>query len=71
MGRPSAVNENAQGGLQSFSIGQNGVLSNAIDTISSGGDSPAFTTPLSTGQVAVFNVGRLLQMRLNVAESRY
>ncbi|KAI0764961.1 putative isomerase YbhE [Fomes fomentarius] len=50
-----AVNENAQGGLQSFSIGQNGVLSNAIDTISSGGDSPAFTTPLSNGQVAVFN----------------
>ncbi|KAI0682204.1 putative isomerase YbhE [Earliella scabrosa] len=50
-----AVNENAQGGLQSFLVGKDGVLSGPIDTISSGGDSPAFTTPLSTGQVAVMN----------------
>ncbi|KAI0717390.1 putative isomerase YbhE [Cerioporus squamosus] len=50
-----AVNENPSGGLQSFLIGQNGQLTGPIDTISSGGDSPAFTTPLSTGQVAVFN----------------
>ena len=52
----SAVNENAQGGLQSFLIGQQGVLSGPLDTISSGGDSPAFATALSTGQVAVMNV---------------
>ena len=42
--------------MQSFLVGKDGVLSGPIDTISSGGDSPAFTTPLSTGQVAVMNV---------------
>ncbi|KAI0746772.1 putative isomerase YbhE [Daedaleopsis nitida] len=50
-----AVNEDSNGGLQSFLIGQNGVLSGPMDSISSGGDSPAFTTPLSTGQVAIMN----------------
>ncbi|KAH9920005.1 putative isomerase YbhE [Epithele typhae] len=50
-----AVNEGTQGALQSFLIGANGQLSSAIDTISSDGDSPAFTTPLSTGQVAIMN----------------
>ncbi|KAM5533415.1 hypothetical protein V8D89_012965 [Ganoderma adspersum] len=43
------------GGLQSFTIGQDGKLSSPIDTISSEGDRPAFTAPLSTGQVAVVN----------------
>ncbi|KAI0777681.1 putative isomerase YbhE [Trametes elegans] len=52
-----AVNENPDGGLQSFLIGKDGVLSSPLDTISSQGDSPAFTTPLSTGQVAVMNYG--------------
>ncbi|KAI0635167.1 putative isomerase YbhE [Trametes polyzona] len=52
-----AVNENPSGGLQSFTIGKDGVLSGPFDTISSEGDSPAFTTPLSTGQVAVMNYG--------------
>ncbi|KAI0826617.1 putative isomerase YbhE [Trametes gibbosa] len=51
------VNENPSGGLQSFVIGQNGVLSAAVDTVSSEGDSPAFTVPLSTGQVAIMNYG--------------
>ncbi|KAL1944018.1 hypothetical protein VTO73DRAFT_3836 [Trametes versicolor] len=50
-----AVNENPSGGLQSFLIGKDGLLSSPIDSISSGGDSPAFTTPLSTGQVAIMN----------------
>ncbi|KAI1798203.1 putative isomerase YbhE [Ganoderma leucocontextum] len=52
-----AVNENSNGGLQTFTIGHEGTLSSAIDTISTEGDSPAFTTPLSTGQVAVMNYG--------------
>ncbi|PIL23474.1 hypothetical protein GSI_14785 [Ganoderma sinense ZZ0214-1] len=43
------------GGLQSFTIGPEGALSSPIDTISSEGDRPAFTVPLSTGQVAVVN----------------
>ncbi|KAI0360679.1 putative isomerase YbhE [Trametes cingulata] len=50
-----AVNEDSPGALQSFLIGKNGLLSNPIDTISSQGNSPAFTTPLSTGQVAIMN----------------
>ena len=56
VGTHSAVNEDTQGQLQSFLIGENGALSGPIDTISSGGDSPAFTTALSTGQVAIMNV---------------
>ena len=52
----SAVNENPQGALQSFLIGEQGALTGPLDTISSGGDSPAFTTALSTGQVAIMNV---------------
>lgn len=50
-----AVNEIAAGGLQSFQIRSNGTLSKPINTVSSGGDSPAFATALSTGAVAVFN----------------
>ena len=53
----SATNENSAGALQSFLINPNGTLSKAIDTISSGGDSPAFATALSTGAVAVMNYG--------------
>ncbi|KAH9849366.1 putative isomerase YbhE [Lenzites betulinus] len=52
-----AVNENPSGGLQSFVIGPKGVLSVPVDTIASEGDSPAFTVPLSTGQVAIMNYG--------------
>ncbi|KAH9896868.1 putative isomerase YbhE [Cubamyces lactineus] len=50
-----AVNEDSPGNLQSFIIGKDGLLSSPIDTISSEGNSPAFTTPLSTGQVAIMN----------------
>ncbi len=53
------MNENSNGGLQTFTIGQEGALSGPIDTISTEGDSPAFTTPLSTGQVAVMNVSKI------------
>ncbi|CDO70096.1 hypothetical protein BN946_scf184806.g23 [Trametes cinnabarina] len=53
------VNEDSPGGLQSFLIGKDGLLSSPIDTINSQGNSPAFTTPLSTGQVAVMNVSGL------------
>ncbi|KAJ3483213.1 hypothetical protein NLI96_g6466 [Meripilus lineatus] len=52
-----AVNENDAGALQSFEIGHLGALSSPIDTVSSGGNGPAFTAPLSTGQVAIMNYG--------------
>ncbi|KAL0958790.1 hypothetical protein HGRIS_014111 [Hohenbuehelia grisea] len=50
-----SVNEFATGALQSFDISSTGALSNPLDTASSGGDSPAFAVPLSTGQVAIMN----------------
>ena len=43
----SSVNENTPGALQSFVIGPDGLLSDAVDTVASGGDAPAFTVPLS------------------------
>lgn len=52
-----AVNEVAQGALQTFEVSPCGALSYAIDTTSSGGDNPAFVAALSTGQVAVVNYG--------------
>jgi 6-phosphogluconolactonase (cycloisomerase 2 family) len=51
----SAVNQVATGALQSFEINTNGTLSAPIDTVSTGGDRPAFAAALSTGEVAVFN----------------
>ncbi|OCB91011.1 putative isomerase YbhE [Sanghuangporus baumii] len=50
-----AVNENEPGALQSFVIGGDGLLSAPVSTVATGGDAPAFTVPLSTGQVAVMN----------------
>ncbi|THU98631.1 hypothetical protein K435DRAFT_660635 [Dendrothele bispora CBS 962.96] len=52
-----ATNENAVGGLQSFTVTPDGVVSSAVNTIGSGGDSPAFAAALSSGQVAVMNYG--------------
>ncbi|KAF8991043.1 Lactonase, 7-bladed beta-propeller-domain-containing protein [Cyathus striatus] len=49
------VNAIAAGALQSFEIKQDGSLSSAIETISSGGGNPAFAVALSTGQVAIMN----------------
>lgn len=51
----SAVNEISNGALQSFDVASNGVLSPAIDTVPSDGDSPAFTVALSSGSVAIMN----------------
>jgi 6-phosphogluconolactonase (cycloisomerase 2 family) len=53
----SAVNEVDDGALQSYCVNANGTLSGAINTVKTGGKSPAFTTALSTGEVAVFNYG--------------
>jgi len=50
-----AVNENDPGSLQSFTIEKDFLLSPAVSTVGSGGDGPAFTTPLSTGQVAIMD----------------
>ncbi|KAI0330347.1 putative isomerase YbhE [Cubamyces sp. BRFM 1775] len=52
-----AINEDSPGSLQSFRIGDEGLLSPAVTTINVEGDIPAFTTPLSTGQVAIVNYG--------------
>ncbi|KAG6856871.1 hypothetical protein H0H87_012688 [Tephrocybe sp. NHM501043] len=52
-----AVNEVTSGALQSFTVDSAGTLSPAIDTVSSGGNGPAFATALSTGSVAIFNYG--------------
>ncbi|EIN04630.1 putative isomerase YbhE [Punctularia strigosozonata HHB-11173 SS5] len=50
-----ATNENdPTGGLQSFTIGPQGVLT-SVEDVSSDGGSPAFCVPLSTGQVAIMN----------------
>lgn len=53
----SATNENSVGALQSFTISPSGALSSAAQTIASNGDSPAFATALTTGQVAALNYG--------------
>ncbi|KDR71810.1 hypothetical protein GALMADRAFT_253558 [Galerina marginata CBS 339.88] len=51
-----AVNqESGAGSIQSFGIKTDGTLTDAIDTVSSGGRSPPFVTALSTGSVAVVN----------------
>ena len=52
----SAVNENSPGSLQSFVDESNGFLSSAVSTVGSGGDGPAFASPLTTGQVAIMDV---------------
>ncbi|KAG5722949.1 hypothetical protein E4T56_gene5102 [Termitomyces sp. T112] len=50
-----AVNEVAAGALQSFTINATGALSPAVNTVSSGGDGPAFAAALSTDSVGIFN----------------
>ncbi|EPQ50586.1 hypothetical protein GLOTRDRAFT_141401 [Gloeophyllum trabeum ATCC 11539] len=49
------VNEVTEGALQSYVVGPEGVLAGPVDTVSSGGDGPAFCGPLTTGQVAIMN----------------
>lgn len=51
----SAVNEVYLGALQSFSVNAAGALTGPLDTISSGGGSPAHLLPLSSGEVAIMN----------------
>ncbi|KAF8811102.1 hypothetical protein BYT27DRAFT_7184481 [Phlegmacium glaucopus] len=51
-----AVNENPTGNLQSFIVDSNGGLT-LVDTVSTGGNGPTFTNPLSTGEVTAMNFG--------------
>jgi len=51
-----ATNEVDSGLLQSFFVDSQGGLTN-IANASSGGNGPAFTAPLSTGEVAIMNFG--------------
>ncbi|KAJ7756057.1 putative isomerase YbhE [Mycena maculata] len=52
-----AVNENAPlGELQAYATSPGGGLI-LLDEVTSGGNGPAFCTPLSTGQVAILNYG--------------
>ncbi|KAJ7100693.1 Lactonase, 7-bladed beta-propeller-domain-containing protein [Mycena belliarum] len=66
-----ATNENAGGALQSFEIAGS-VLSRAVDTVPSDGDSPAFAAALSTGEVAILNYssgnGRIIPTTTSPAE---
>ncbi|KAJ3575468.1 hypothetical protein NP233_g1085 [Leucocoprinus birnbaumii] len=50
-----AVNEVANGAVQSFVINSDGSLSQAVSSAPSGGDNPAFAVALSTGAVAAMN----------------
>lgn len=54
-----AVNRDgdADGGVQSFTIGKGGALT-AVGYVSSQGVSPAFVTPLASGGIATVNVSR-------------
>ncbi|KAI5116803.1 hypothetical protein M0805_007015 [Coniferiporia weirii] len=49
------VNEDSPGALQVFTLDESALLSDAVSTVPSGGSSPAFTVPLSGGQVAIMN----------------
>ncbi|KAF8984491.1 Lactonase, 7-bladed beta-propeller-domain-containing protein [Cyathus striatus] len=52
-----AVNEvSPVGSLQSFSVSEDGSLT-LVDTVTSGGNGPTFTNPLSTGEVSAMNFG--------------
>jgi 6-phosphogluconolactonase (cycloisomerase 2 family) len=52
-----AVNEvQPVGSLQSFSVSGDGILT-LVDTVTSGGNGPTFTNPLSTGEVTAMNFG--------------
>ncbi|KIK57372.1 hypothetical protein GYMLUDRAFT_46246 [Collybiopsis luxurians FD-317 M1] len=51
-----SVNElEPMGALQSYMTTADGVISGPFDTVPSGGGDPAFTVPLTTGQVAIMN----------------
>ena len=52
-----AVNEIAQGQLQSYTVNPNGSLTGPVDQVSTGGSLPNFTGFLPTGQIAVPNYG--------------
>jgi 6-phosphogluconolactonase (cycloisomerase 2 family) len=52
-----AVNEVSSGVLQSFTINTDGSLAGPVEQISSGGNSPAYASALSTSQVAIMNYG--------------
>ncbi|KAG6836891.1 hypothetical protein H0H93_001722 [Arthromyces matolae] len=52
-----AVNEVSPiGNLQSFVVGSDGGL-DLVDTVTSGGNGPTYTSPLSTGEVTAMNFG--------------
>jgi len=51
------VNEATPGALQSYTVGDEGVLTGPIDSIYSGGDGPPFCAALTTGEVAIMNYG--------------
>jgi hypothetical protein len=55
----SAVNEVEAGAVQSFTIFDNGTLSGAIATTSSGGNGPAHVFASPDGEVSAMNVSHL------------
>ena len=55
----SAVNEVEAGAIQSFTIFDNGTLSGAISTTSTGGNGPAHVFASPDGEVSAMNVSHL------------
>ena len=52
----SAVNEIEAGAIQSFTIFDNGTLSDAVSTTSTGGNGPAHVFASPDGEVSAMNV---------------
>lgn len=54
--RASATNENSpEGSIQSYSVDTEGAVT-VVDTVSSKGNGPTFTSMLSTGELTAMNV---------------
>jgi hypothetical protein len=53
----SAVNEIQAGAIQTFAIFEDGTLSNATSTITTGGSGPAHVFSSPDGMVSAMNVG--------------
>jgi hypothetical protein len=64
----SAVNEVEAGAVQSFTIFDNGTLSGAISSISTGGNGPAHVFASPDGEVSAMNVSYPDSVRSTLAD---
>jgi len=56
---PSALNELEDGAMQSFTLYENGTLSDALSTTKTGGSTPAHVFSSPSGVVSAMNVSHL------------